>query len=121
MLVFIKSKLLLSSVALTWLFFIVVMSPVQLPLTLLRKERGTTVGDYVYGLWIAQDQMVNALHRGNPDVTVSSKVGYMSEEGSKTARAMEKVIDFLFYVAVKQENHCQVSIERDEQHYKFRK
>ena len=115
-----KSKLLLLSITLTWLLFIALMSPVQLPLTLLRKKRGTVLGDYVYGLWIAQDQLVNAVHAGNPDVTVSSKVGYMSQQGSTTARCMEIVIDYLFYVATGQENHCFVSIEQDEKHYTFR-
>ena len=117
---FFKSKLLLISIASTWLLLIALMSPLQLPLTLLRKKRGTTLGDYVYGLWIAQDQLVNALHAGNPDVTVSSKVGYMSLQGSSTARCMEITIDYLFYVATGQENHCFVSIEHNEQHYKFR-
>ena len=117
---FLKSKLLLLSITLTWLLFIALMSPVQLPLTLLRKKRGTVLGDYVYGLWIAQDQLVNAVHAGNPDVTVSSKVGYMSQQGSTTARCMEVVIDYLFYVATGQENHCFVSIEQDEKHYTFK-
>ena len=120
MITFIKAKLLLISIALTWLFFIVVMSPLQLPLTLLRKKRNTRLGKYTYNIWIAQDQLVNVIHLGNPDVTVSSKVGYMSEQGSKTARAMERVIDWLFYVATGQENHCFVSIERDEKHNNLR-
>ena len=85
MLTFIKSKLLLLSITITWLFFIIVMSPLQLPLTLLGKSRDTRIGRYTYGLWIAQDQLVNAIHAGNPDVTVSSKVGYMALQGSKTA------------------------------------
>ena len=117
---FIKSKLLLLSVALTWLFFIVFMSPLQLPLTLLRAKRNTRLGRYTYGLWIAQDQLVNAIHAGNPDVTVSSKVGYMALQGSKTAQLMERVIDWLFYVVAGQKNHCFVSIEQDEKHYTFR-
>jgi hypothetical protein len=41
----------------------------------------------------------------------------MAEQGSKTAQAMAVVIDLLFKLAVGQENHCQASIERDEEHY----
>jgi hypothetical protein len=44
-------------------------------------------------------------------------VGYMSLNGSKTARHMERVIDWLFYIAIGQENHCRESIEYDEDHY----
>jgi hypothetical protein len=117
---FLGSKLLLLSVALWWLFFILIMGFIQIPLTLLGKSRDTRIGRYTYGLWIAQDQLVNAIHGGNPDITVSSRVGYLSQQGSQTARYMEIVIDWLFYKAVKQENHCRVSIEADEEHYDFK-
>ena len=110
-----KAKLLLLSVALVWLFFIIVMSPIQLPVTVLaiwfKPLRG-----YRYKLWISQDQLVNAIHNGNPDITVSSRIGWMAEQGSKTATAMAKVVDFLFYIAIGQRDHCRVSIERDEDH-----
>lgn len=113
-----KAKLLLLSVALIWAFFICISLPVQLPITiasfLVSNER---LKRYVWGFWIWQDQAVNATLGGNPDVTVSSKVGYMAEQGSKTAKVMASVIDFLFYVAVGQKDHCAVSIERDEEHY----
>lgn len=115
-----KAKLLLLSVLVWWILLILAMSPLQLPLTLLGKPRGTRIGNYTYGLWIGQDQLINAVHGGNPDVTVSSKIGYMSEKGSRTAKAMESVVDWLFYKAVKQENHCKESIERDEEHYEFK-
>lgn len=110
-----KAKVLLILIALIWGTFIIWMIPLQLPITVagihpkLRKWR--------YGFWIAQDQLVNAVFFGNPDITVSSKVGYMAEKGSNTAKAMAAVIDWIFYIAVGQENHCQISIERDEEHY----
>lgn len=116
MMTFIKAKLLLLSVAIVWLFFIVVMSPLIVPVTIIaiwyKPWR-----DYRYKLWIAQDQMVNAVHNGNPDITVSSRVGYMALKGSKTAKVMAAVIDFLFYVTIGQRDHCRVSIEHDEDHY----
>lgn len=110
-----KAKLLLLSVALVWLLAIIAMAPLQLPVTLLaiplKRLRG-----YRYKLWIAQDQLVNAIHNGNPDITVSSMIGYMAEQGSKTAAAMAVVVDWLFYAAIGQVNHCRASIERDEDH-----
>ena len=112
----IKSKLLLLSVAIVWLFFIVVMLPLILPVTLLAIKLKSLRG-YRYKLWIAQDQLVNAIHNGNPDITVSSRIGYMAEKGSKTAQAMAVVVDWLFYIAIGQVNHCRASIEHDEDHY----
>ena len=109
----IKAKILLLSVALVWLVLIIAMLPLQLPVTLLawpfKKLRG-----YRYKIWIAQDQMVNAIHNGNPDITVSSRIGWMAEQGSRTAAAMAVVVDLLFYISIGQRNHCAVSIERDE-------
>lgn len=112
----IRAKLLLLSIALTWGALIILMSPFQLPVTLL-GALGEPFKRYRYGIWIAQDQFVNVIHGGNPDVTVSSKIGYMAAQGSKTATAMAVVVDWLFKKAVGQENHCAVSIEHDEEHY----
>ena len=113
---FLRAKLLLLSVTLVWLYILIVLLPIILPVTLLAiPVKG--LRRYRYSLWISTDQLVNAIHNGNPDVTVSSKVGYMAEQGSKTAKAMAVVIDLLFKVAVGQDNHCYASIERDEEHY----
>lgn len=118
----IKAALLLTSVFLWWAFFVVVMSPLQVPVTFLAfVSKSSRIKRYNYGLWIGQDNLVNAIHRGNHDISISSKVGYMAREGSQTAIQMAKVIDWLFYVTIGQENHCLVSIEKDEQHYKFGK
>jgi len=112
---FLKSKFFLLAVGVVWLFFIIIMSPIQIPVTLLAiKVRG--LRGYRYGIWIAQDQLVNALLYGNPDVTVSSRVGWLTEQGSTTARYMAKFIDLMFYLAIGQENHCKASIEKDEEH-----
>ena len=112
----IKAKILLLLIVITWLFLIVVMSPLQIPCTLITIFTGR-LKRYTWGLWIGQDQQVNAIFNGNPDITISSRVGYMSQQGSKTARYMEIVIDWLFYKIAKQKNHCFVSIEKDEVHY----
>lgn len=113
---FIKAKLLLISVALVWAYIIIALLPLLLPVTLLAIPV-KPLRKYRYALWISTDQLVNAIHLGNPDVTVSSKVGYMAEQGSKTAATMAVFIDLLFKLAVNQDNHCQASIERDEEHY----
>lgn len=111
----IKAKLLLLSVAIVWLFFIAIMSPLQIPVTIM-AIKFTQLRGYRYKLWIAQDQLVNAIHNGTPDTTVSSRIGLMAERGSKTAKKMAVVVDLMFYITVGQRNHCNVSIERDEVH-----
>lgn len=118
---FIKSKLFLLAAALLWLKEIILDSYFQLPFTILLILRpgDESLKRYVWGLWIAQDQKVNAILGGNPDVTVSSKVGYLSTNGSNTARLMEIVIDWLFYKLAGQLNHCFASIEHDEDHYSY--
>ena len=75
---------------------------------------------YNYGLWYAQDQDVNSMFLGNPDETVSSRIGVAVLMGSKTALAVSVVVDWLFYVSKKQVNHCVVSIELDEQKLRAR-
>lgn len=114
----IKSKLFLLAVFFVWAslllltwrgWYQIIITLAAIPFKKLRLYRRS--------LWMAQDQDVNVIFGGNEDITVSSKVGYLSESGSKTALGMAKVIDFLFYIAIGQENHCIASIERDERHY----
>lgn len=71
-----------------------------------------------YNLWIADDQNVNAMLGGDRDITVSSRVGYNARRGNGIALKMEVVINLLFKLAINQDDHCQASIERDEQHNK---
>ena len=117
-----KAKLFLLGIALVWFLLIVgtwrgwyqtIITLLAIPFKGLRGYR--------YSLWIQQDQDVNTIFKGNPDVTVSSKLGYLSEQGSKTATLMARVVDKMFLIAVGQEDHCRSSIERDEVHYTFKK
>lgn len=113
----IRAKVWLIGVGLVWLSLILLMSPFQVPLTVgavwIKAWKS-----YRYSFWIWQDQGVNVIMTGgNPDVTVSSKIGYMAEQGSKTAQYMARFVDWVFYVTIKQRNHCRASIEYDEEHY----
>jgi hypothetical protein len=52
---------------------------------------------YIGNLLTAVDQLGNAIAGGNPDVTVSGRVGYHSlTVKSKYWRAMEQIINFTF-------------------------
>ena len=119
LLVWFKAKLLLILIAIVWtsLLFLTWRGWWQVLISLLAVVI-PPLQPYRYVLWIAQDQDVNVLIRGgNPDVTISSKVGYMKINGSKTAAAMAVVIDLIFRVFAGQKNHCVASIEHDEEHY----
>jgi hypothetical protein len=72
------------------------------------------LNSWCFTLWLSSDQYINSVFRGNEDHSISGRVGYLSRKGSKTAQAMEKVIDFIFYIAIGQRNHCRSSIEYDE-------
>jgi hypothetical protein len=122
----IKSKLFLLAIALLWLRLILAeVETIPCTIALLWKK-DKEYKRYVWGIWIGQDQLVNRTLGGNPDVTVSSKVGYLSNKFGKhsntpsmTARAMEKFIDFGFKKLAGQDNHCDESFEADEEHYSY--
>ncbi len=69
---------------------------------------------YLLGLLIAIDQGWNAVLLGNPDETISSRVGKAALEGKRWALIARAVIDWLFLSLAGQSNHCAESIEWDE-------
>ena len=68
---------------------------------------------YCLDLWVSSDQHVNALFVGNPDQTISGRVGYLAMQGSTGYKFAEKVINTLFYITTREENHCANCIEWD--------
>jgi hypothetical protein len=109
-----------------WGMSTLVKLPVILPVFLMSKftDKSEVLGKQVYwGKWaynmfISDDQSANTVLGGDRDITVSSRVGFNAKEGNPIALRMEIVIDYLFYVFAKQENHCRVSLEIDEKHNK---
>ncbi len=55
------------------------------------------------------------LFLGHEDETVSSRIGVLYLNGSKTAMGVRWAVDAMFYLAIQQVNHCVESIEWDEQ------
>jgi hypothetical protein len=104
-------------VALAWIVE-TLLTPVgwyRLAITILsqpfRRFRG-----YAFDLWIASDQHINAVFGGAPDTTISGRVGHYAMQGRAGYIVAERIIDMLFYIAVRQKNHCRSSIESDEIH-----
>jgi hypothetical protein len=114
----IKSTFILSSILLVWvaLIFLTWRGWLQLFTTAITHViKNEALELYNYNLWIVQDQDVNVIFGGKPDETISSRVGIEYLKGSRTAKLIRGVVDWLFYIAVKQVNHCVASIEWQEQ------
>jgi hypothetical protein len=67
------------------------------------------VNTYIFGILYSLDQLGNAILGGNPDQTISGRLGIMKLNNSKFACYFCKVLDFIF----REPNHCENSIERD--------
>lgn len=68
---------------------------------------------YLWNLFIAWDQGINTLLGGDPDETLSSRVGRASLAGKRWARIAERIIDRLFELLGEGPGHCRRSIEWD--------
>ncbi len=64
---------------------------------------------YFWNVLLALDQFLSALTCGDPDETVSSRVGKAAAAGSWTGRALERCLNAVFGAG-----HCRDSIEADE-------
>jgi hypothetical protein len=113
-------------VAITWLGIIVVMSPVMTPVYIISlfKEELVLFGKKIlFKSWhknmlISGDQGANTLLGGSMDNHVSGRVGYNAILGNGVALKMEIVIDLIFKVLFKENNHSRNAIERDENYNK---
>ena len=120
------AKVLLITIAIVWsgMWFLhldicgvtVYVGEVQAVITLLGLTNSSHLKRLSKQFWLVQDQMVNVIFLGNAGVAVSSKVGTLTLMGSKTAGYMAVVIDFLFYIATGDKNHCVENIQHDEEH-----
>ncbi len=69
---------------------------------------------YLGNLLIAVDQGGNAFTGGNPDETISSRVGRSALRGEWRGLVCEHIINLMFLVLLGQRDHCRASIEWDE-------
>lgn len=66
---------------------------------------------YFFNILIGLDQLANSMLGGNPDVTISGRMGYAIKNGKcKLCTPFCKVLDFVF----RQKKHCESAIELDE-------
>ena len=69
---------------------------------------------YLLNLLIAIDQGGNAFFGGNPDETISSRVGRAALRRNTFGMIAARVIDWLFENLTGERDHCANSIEWDE-------
>ena len=113
-------------VVIVWALIFVVMSWALIPVFIVSKFKDDAVvfgkkvlfKSWAHNMFIAQDQAANALLGGSMDTHVSGRVGTNAIRGNKIALNMEKVINLVFKVFAGQENHCRVTIEKDEDYNK---
>lgn len=114
---FLKSLFVLLLIGLVWGSLILVMGPLQTASGIAARIDKHRFGPWNYSIWIIQDCLVNVILGGSHKVTVSSKIGWMSQQGhGNTVKWVEKFVNWGFKVAVGQDNHCQASIEPEDNH-----
>lgn len=62
---------------------------------------------YLWNLFIALDQLANAMIGGDPDETISSRAGKAARRGRWWGCILCRLLDLL------EKNHCELSIEAD--------
>jgi hypothetical protein len=70
------------------------------------------IGQYLWNLLIAVDQLGNAILAGDPDETISSRLGKWREGPSGWRRSVAYAVCRLLHILDK--SHCERSVEPDE-------
>lgn len=85
-----------------------IMSVCIIPMIVAKVYDKITKPQYSWlrSIFIAQDYLVNALCSGHHDTTISSQLGKLKLMGSTTGAVASDFVDWLFFVADGQENHC---------------
>ncbi|MEP0133109.1 MAG: hypothetical protein ABJJ25_14005 [Eudoraea sp.] len=79
---------------------------------------------YFHNVLVSVDQLGNAICGGNPDNTISARVGYFSQVNRSFTKwfwkTLEQVINFTFW-PIDGPNHCQLAFEADPEEIFFDK
>ena len=94
-----SAKVFLSLITVTWASLIIVMLPLMLIAVIFDRR-------WLYSLFLAQDHLVNVILGGHYLTTVSSQLGKLRQDGSRTGTVAADFVDWLFYVARKEIRHC---------------
>ena len=72
------------------------------------KPVARRIGRYLFNILILADQTVNTFLGGDPDHTISGRIGYHATLGKPWALKAEKWVNAIFFW---QEDHCKKAIE----------
>lgn len=109
------SVLILLSIGSVWLSLIAIMLPIQAISLALSKFSDKFKG-WNYSVWILQDVAVNVIHGGSHKVTVSSKIGWLSQQERTGAKGTEQFVNWLWIIFFGIDDHCQKAIEKEDDH-----
>jgi len=115
----IKSQIAILCIAVIWLGLILTNLPLMIVAFL--HDRITDKTDketsWLYNLLVSQDIYVNTILGNYFRTTISSELGNLKRNGSGSGTLAANFVDYLFYLAVKEQNHCMNAIEAEDKHY----
>jgi hypothetical protein len=65
---------------------------------------------YIWNMLISIDQLFNTVLAGDPDETISSRMGKRARKGDKLGKVICRILNIF------DKGHCEKSIEEDEGH-----
>jgi hypothetical protein len=65
---------------------------------------------YIWNILISIDQLFNTVLAGDPDETISSRMGKRARKGDKLGKVICRILNIF------DKGHCEKSIEEDEGH-----
>lgn len=76
----------------------------------------SVIGQYLFNIALSIDQLVNVLLLGDVDDSISGRCGRAMKSGKPKwfVRILAPCVDFIFLYCFKQVNHCEDSIEPEE-------
>jgi hypothetical protein len=111
----VKAKLALIIVAIVWGSLLIPCIPLM-TYSIYYDKKDEKI-DWLYSLFIAQDYLVSAILGNHHNTTISSLLGHLRKQGSKTGTLVANFVDWLFYVARKQVNHCDENMKPGDVYY----
>lgn len=111
-----KAKIALLIIAIVWGSLIIPAIPLMTTALIYDKKRLRI--EWLYSLFLAQDYLVSAILGNHHNTTISALLGQLKTEQSKTGTLVANVVDWLFWIARKERNHC-VNAMRDTDVYYF--
>jgi hypothetical protein len=110
-----KAKLALIIIAIVWASLIIACLPLMLVALIYDKKRKNI--DWLYSLFLAQDYLTSSILGNHHNTTISSLLGQLKTEQSKTGTIVANIVDWLFKIARNERDHCINAMKPDDVYY----